>query len=222
MTCLFTAGFIPSALARHSLTWQELREKFEATNPTLQAARIGIDESRAQEVKAYLRPNPDAVMTVDQINPFSTNLYRPFTNTLPFFSGSYLRECEHKRELRRESAQKATAAAILQLGDQERTLLFNLRAAFVQTLQQEAILDVTKENSSHLDWLELQRVQFESDAQDLAPVDQFDVTGTFDFTDRLAPLEEYRSMAQQNYRGIRLNYLNVVGSNGWGGRRLND
>ncbi len=46
------------ARAQTALTWQEVRAKFEATNPSLQAARIGIDESKATEITAYLRPNP--------------------------------------------------------------------------------------------------------------------------------------------------------------------
>jgi cobalt-zinc-cadmium efflux system outer membrane protein len=93
----------------HAFTWQELREKFEATNPTLLAARIGIDESKAQETTAYLRPNPDFTATLDQIDPFTPNPYRPFANTFPLLSGSYLHERQGKRELRRDSAQKATA-----------------------------------------------------------------------------------------------------------------
>src|SRR5229473_1422413 len=85
-------------------TWQQLREKFEAANPTLRAGQLNIDESRAQEITAYLRPNPDFTVLVDQIDPFSTNPYRPFQFTEPLFSSSYLHEREHKRELRLESA----------------------------------------------------------------------------------------------------------------------
>src|ERR1035438_4475640 len=58
------------ALAQQPLTWQQVKDRFEATNPTLRAGRIGIDESRAQEVTAYLRPNPDMTTTLDQIAPF--------------------------------------------------------------------------------------------------------------------------------------------------------
>jgi cobalt-zinc-cadmium efflux system outer membrane protein len=105
---------------------------------------------------------------------------------LPFFSGSYLHERNHKRELRRESAEKSTAIVIFQETDQERTLLFSLRTSFIQALQQKATLAVTQENLKYydhlleisqdrfkaadiaqvdLDRLELQRIQFESDVQ---------------------------------------------------------
>jgi cobalt-zinc-cadmium efflux system outer membrane protein len=217
-----------------ALTWQQIREKFEVGNPTLGAARIGIDEARAQEITAYLRPNPDMTTTLDQFDPITPNPYRPLANVLPLVSASYLHERQHKRELRQESAQKATALAVLQQADQERTLLFELRNAFVQTLQAKAVLALARENLAYwdrvltvsndrfkagdiaqidLDRLELQRVQFESDVQmaqvnartariqlltlmyDRTPVEQFDVTGTFDFSEQVMPLEEFRGMA---------------------------
>ncbi len=181
---LIAACLNHSLFAQQPFTWQQIRERFEATNPTLQAARIGIDESRAEEVTAYLRPNPNFTFTFDQIQAFTPNPYRPLALALPFYSASYLHERRHKRELRLESAQKATQVAELQLADQKRTLLFNLRNAFVQTLQAKAVLDLARQNLSYydqflkvsrdrkqagdiaqvdLDRLELQRVQYESD-----------------------------------------------------------
>jgi cobalt-zinc-cadmium efflux system outer membrane protein len=181
------AGTTPrGAFAQKLLTWQQVRDQFEATNPTLRAGRIGIDEARAQEITAHLRPNPDMTSTIDQIAPFNANPYRPLGSALPLVSASYLHERGGKRELRLESAQKGTAFAVSQLADQERTLLFNLRSAFVQTLQQKAVVALATENLAYydrvlgvssdrykagdiaqvdLDRLELQRVQFETDLQ---------------------------------------------------------
>jgi cobalt-zinc-cadmium efflux system outer membrane protein len=180
------AWMATGALAQKTLTWDEAKREFEAANPTLRAGEIGIEESHVQEVTAYLRPNPDLTVLADQFNPFTRNPYRPFADTLPLVSGGYLVERRHKRELRRESAQESTAIAVSQLADQERSLLFELRNAFVQVLQQKAVLAVTRENLEYydrmlgvsrdrydvgdiakidLDRLELQRVQFESDVQ---------------------------------------------------------
>ena len=235
---VLASGLTPGALAQKAFTWQEIREKFEAANPTLRAGQIAISEARAQEITAYLRPNPDMTATLDQFDPFPdpfTNYpYRPLALTLPLVSASYLHERQHKRELRRESAQKATAIAVSDQADLERTLLFSLRNAFVQTLQAKAVLALAKENLTYydhvlsvnrdrykagdiaevdLDRLELQRVQFESDLQtaevnlrtakiqlltllnDRTPVEQLDVTGPFDFTDQIAPLDELRGIA---------------------------
>ena len=180
------------ALAQKAFTWQEVRDKFEATNPTLQAGKINISESRAQEITAFLRPNPDFTAGIDQINPFSTQPspsgggsgYRPFAFAFPLGSVNYLHERRHKRELRLESARRATDIAESSQADLERTLLFSLRGAFVQTLQAKAVLKLARENLAYwdkvlgvsrdrykagdiaqidLDRLELQRVQFESD-----------------------------------------------------------
>jgi cobalt-zinc-cadmium efflux system outer membrane protein len=173
--------------AQTSYNWPEIRDKFQATNPTLRALEIGIDESKAQEITAYLRPNPDFTLATDgtQIAPYQ-GVWRPFTGTQVSTTGSYLHERQHKRELRLDSAQKGTAVAVSQMQDQERTLLFNLRTAFVQTLQQKAVLALARDNLSYydrllgisrdrfkagdiaqvdLDRLELQRVQYESDQQ---------------------------------------------------------
>jgi cobalt-zinc-cadmium efflux system outer membrane protein len=154
---------------------------------------LNVDESRAAEITAYLRPNPDLTTTIDQISPFAPqpspsgsgqDVYRPFANALPFASISYLHERGGKRELRLESARKSTEVAMASYQDQERGLLFNLRNAFVQTLQAKAVLENAKENLDYwdrelavnrrrfsagdlaqvdLNRLELQRVQFEAD-----------------------------------------------------------
>src|SRR5580700_11143431 len=113
---LFAGCFAEAVLAQQTtqktMTWQQAREEFEKSNPTLRAARLGIDESRDEEITAYLRPNPDLTVGLDQINPFSDNpinKYSPFAEAEPTVSGSYLHERRHKRELRLESAQKGTA-----------------------------------------------------------------------------------------------------------------
>jgi cobalt-zinc-cadmium efflux system outer membrane protein len=176
----------PGALAQNALTWQQVKAKFEADNPNLRAGQLNIQESKAQEVTAYLRPNPNLTAGLDQLQPFSGNPYRPLGAALPLIAFDYLHERQHKRELRLESAQKGTAIAESQQMDLERTLLFNLRSAFVQTLQAKALLANAKENLDYfekelsinrerfkagdiarvdLDRLLLQRAQYESDYQ---------------------------------------------------------
>jgi cobalt-zinc-cadmium efflux system outer membrane protein len=181
-----TVGLLTVNLAAQDvLSWEQVRQRFESANPTLKAAQLNVDESRAEEITAYLRPNPDFSFTADgtQIVPRS-GIYRPFAGTDYVPSVSYLHERRHKRELRLEVAKEGTAIAQSQLADQERTLLFTLRNAFVGVLQAKAVLENAKQNLSYwdhelevnrlrfkagdlaqvdLDRLELQRVQFESD-----------------------------------------------------------
>jgi cobalt-zinc-cadmium efflux system outer membrane protein len=241
-TFILLAGLLPTTVsAQTPFTWRQIKEKFEAANPSLKAAQLNVDESRASEVTAYLRPNPSLTGTVDQINPFANilspagqSVYRPLTNALPFGSLSYLHERRHKRELRLEGAKESTGIASSTFLDQERSLTFTLRNAFVQTLQAKAVLQNAKENLDYWDReldvnrtrfragdmaqvdlgrLELQRVQFESDYEtalvnlrtakiqlltllnDRAPLDQFDVTGPYDFSELLMSLEEFRTLA---------------------------
>src|SRR5579863_2948100 len=127
---LLTAAIAGSAFAQgqKALSWQEVRDKFEAANPSLRAGQIGIDESKAQEITAYLRPNPNLTLTADQIDPFPGGpSHGAFAFLLPVASVNYLHERQHKRELRLQSAQEATGIAVSDQADLERTLIFNLR-----------------------------------------------------------------------------------------------
>ena len=223
------------ASAQQALTWEEVRQRFLENNLTLQADKLSIDESRAQEITAFLRPNPNLGLSADgtQIAP-NHGVWQPFAGTFESPSISYLVERRNKRQLRLESAQKGTLIAQSNYADQERTLLLNLRNAFVSSLQAKAVLQLAKDNLAYydrvlqvsrdrysagdiaqidLDRLELQRVQYESDLQtaevnlrtakiqlltllnERTAVEQFDVTGVYDFNDQLEALDEFRKIA---------------------------
>jgi len=220
--------------AQTTLDWQQVVAKFRAANPNLRAGQLNIQESKANEITAYLRPNPNLTMALDQIQPFNGNPYRPLGAVLPLVVFDYLHERQHKRELRLESAQQGTSIAESQQQDLERTLLFNLRSAFVATLQAKALLANAKENLAYfdkemginrarfkagdiarvdLDRIVLQRVQYESDFQTAlvntrtakitllmlldqrTPVDQFDISGPFEFKEVALPLDDLHAMA---------------------------
>src|SRR6267378_8395048 len=235
LAAFFAAGFASSANAQKALTWNEVRARFETNNPTLLADKVSIDESKAQQITAYLRPNPQLTLAADGTQIASDKgVWKPFAGTYETPTISYLHERQRKRELRLESAQKGTLIAESNHADLERTLLFSLRGAFVATLQAKAVLRLAKENLGYhdnvldisrtrfsvgdiaqidLDRLELQRVQYESDVQsaevnlrtakihlltllnDRTPIEQFDVTGAFDFNDQLMPRDEFRKIA---------------------------
>jgi cobalt-zinc-cadmium efflux system outer membrane protein len=221
--------------AQQVLTWEQVRQRFEQNNPTLLADQLSVDESKAEEITAFLRPNPTLDLSADgtQIAP-DRGVWRPFAGTFETAGVSQLIERQHKRHLRLESAKKATLIAESSHADMERTLLFNLRSAFVSTLQAKAVLQLAKDNLAYydhvleisrnrfdagdiahidLDRLELQRVQYESDVQtaevnlrtakiqlltllnDRSPIEQFEVSGSFDFNDQLMPRDEFRKIA---------------------------
>ena len=77
LALLITGFLAQSAHAQQqSFTWQQIRDKFEAANPTLLADKLNIDESKAQEITAYLRPNPSLALAADgtQIAPLQQRL----------------------------------------------------------------------------------------------------------------------------------------------------
>lgn len=247
--CVIFAGVFVGCLAANAaaqtpLTWNEVRARFEANNPNVRAGQLGIDEARADEVTAALRPNPDLSLNGVQLNlaglPAGTGRIQNLTTSA---SVDYLLERGHKRQLRLTSAQGATAIATSSQADLVRNLIFSLRGSFVQLLQAKAfqalaqaeltdydqLLTVSRARLQagdiaqlDLDRLELQRVQYESDVQtamvnlrtakiqllgllndQTTPIDQFDVTGPYDFAPLSLDLDALRQMALQNRPDLR-------------------
>jgi cobalt-zinc-cadmium efflux system outer membrane protein len=233
---ILAAALLPGIVrAQTTLTWEQIKAKFEAANPTLKANQANIEESKAEEITAFLRPNPEVSLAADgtQITPLS-GVWQPIKGTTITPGASYLHERQHKRELRRDTQKENTAITQSTYTDQERSLIFNLRSAFVQVLQSKAVLENARQNLAYwdreldvnrtrldagdlaqvdFDRLMLQRVQFESDYEtalvnlrtskiqlltllnDRTPIEQFDVTGPYDFTEQLMPLEDFRTIA---------------------------
>jgi outer membrane protein, heavy metal efflux system len=237
VTCglIVAAAMPPVMFAQQPLDWDQVKARFNADNPALRADADNVDEMKAEEITAYLRPNPQFTLSVDgtQAGPHD-GVWTPFKGTTEQPNFSYLHERDHKRELRLESAQEGTRITQSQHEDLQRNMTFDLRAAFVATLQAKFILDLARADLDYydkiidisrnrltagdlaqidFDRIELQRVQYESEIEtaivnlrtakiqllqlinDRTPVDQFDVTGPFDFSDDLKPLEDYRQAA---------------------------
>jgi cobalt-zinc-cadmium efflux system outer membrane protein len=175
------------AAAQQALTWDQVRTRFEASNPALRADADSVDEMRAEEITAYLRPNPQFTATADgtQIAP-NHGVWQPLAGTFVSSSFSYLHERDHKRELRLESARQGTHISESEHEDLKRTLEFTLRTAFAQTLEAKTVLDFSKADLEYYDHIidisndrlkagdiaqidfdriELQRVQYESEVQ---------------------------------------------------------
>jgi outer membrane protein, heavy metal efflux system len=221
--------------AQQALDWDQVKAKFEADNPAMKADADNVDEMKAEEITAFLRPNPQFTLAADGTQAAPHNgVWTPFKGTTEQPNVSYLHERDHKRELRLESAQEGTRITQSQHEDLERNMVFALRTAFVGTLQAKFILDLAKADLDYydkiidisrasfkagalaqidLDRIELQRVQYESEIEtaivnlrtakiqllqmldDRTAVDQFDVTGDYDFSDNLQPLETFRDAA---------------------------
>ena len=185
VSLLLVASQIVSA--QTTLTWEQVKAKFETVNPALKADADNVDEMRAEEITAFLRPNPQFTLSVDgnQAGPHN-GVWTPFKGTTEQPNFSYLHERKHKRELRLESAQEGTRITQSQHEDLERNMLFALRAAFVGTLQAKFVLDLARADLEYydhiieishtrfkagglaqidLDRIELLRVQYESEIE---------------------------------------------------------
>ncbi len=221
--------------AQQSLTWEQVKARFESANPALKADALHVDETRVAETTAFLRPNPQFTFATDgtQIAPHN-GVWQPLSGTQYQSTLSYLHERDRKRELRHESAEEGTRIAAAQHEDLKRNLEFNLRAAFVGTLEAKAVLQLAQADLAYydkiieisrsrfkagdiaqidLDRIELLRVQYEVEIQtatvnlrtskiqllqmlnEHTPVEQFDVTGPFEFSDALKPLQDFRQIA---------------------------
>lgn len=226
---------VQTGIAQENLSWDQVKSRFEAANPSLKADAFGVDEMKAAETTAFLRPNPQFTLSQDgtQLAP-NNGVWQPMLGTFVVPTISYLHERDHKRELRLQSAKEGTRIAASDHEDLMRNLEFNLRQAFVQTLQSKAVLELAKSDLDYydkiidiarsryaagdiaqidLDRIELLRVQYEVEMQsaivnlrtakiqllqlldDRTPVEKFDVTGPFDFSDALQSLDDYRQIA---------------------------
>jgi len=238
-----------SAPTPNSMTWEQVKARFEAVNPTLKADQLGVDELKAEEITAHLRPNPQFTFSEDgaQIAPHN-GVWQPLSGVQEQTNLAYLWERRNKRNLRYETAKDATHVAESQHDDLNRTLVFTLRSAFVQTLEAKAVLKLAQDDLEYydkiigisrdrfnagdiaqvdLDRIELLRVQYESELQTAlvnlrtskiqllqlldqrTPVEQFDVSGTFDFSEELTPLEHLHQTALDSRPDLRAALLSI-------------
>ncbi len=119
-----------------------------AHNHALKAARTTIDQSKAQEITAAIRPNP--VFTYDDLFiPLSPNQWNSttFNNITEFDVGaSYTWERGRKRQRRMEAARDVTAQTTSQVADNERALSFNVAQQYLAALLAQSNLELAQED----------------------------------------------------------------------------
>jgi cobalt-zinc-cadmium efflux system outer membrane protein len=151
-------------------------------NPTLLAAQRHAAATRANEITAGLRQNPNFTAMGQDVTLPADNPGNPY-----FYSANVSRLFERgdKRQLRLDSARASSVVAEDQYKDQERQVLLTVKQAFTSMLLAKAALDIAQQNLSdyrktvdlsrdrfnagdisHTDFerIDLQLAQFESDA----------------------------------------------------------
>jgi cobalt-zinc-cadmium efflux system outer membrane protein len=116
-----------------------------AYNQTLRGQRLNIDQSKAEEVTALLKPNPTFSTLIDTIPIFSPNTIR--FNTQVYSEGlSYTVERGGKRDKRGVVAKDNTLVAAQTVTDNERNLRFQVVQSFINVLLAKSVLDLAKED----------------------------------------------------------------------------
>lgn len=130
-----TAACLPgyAHAQERKFTWEQLRDRFLATNPTLQAQAQTIESNRASEITAGLRPNPQFQ---NDTTSAAVGIYQEF-------------EMGGKRSARLQSARLATSISRTDTADARRTLLLNLRQAFIAALLAKSDLAFAQDNLSN-------------------------------------------------------------------------
>lgn len=160
------------------LTMDEAVRMAIARNQTLEAQRLGIDASKADEVTAGLKPNPSLSFSVSGFPLFSPSMFNSdyIKNSLTYDVGtSYLFERGGKRDNRVLVAQNTTDVAAKGTVDAERQLRFQTAQAFINVLLAKSTLDLAQQdlqNFSQVVDVNKQRVT----AGDLAEGDFFKIS----------------------------------------------
>jgi cobalt-zinc-cadmium efflux system outer membrane protein len=116
-----------------------------AYNQSLRANRLNIDESKAQEVTASLKPNPTLSLGADGFPVFAPKTLQ-FGTQLYTADLSYTVEKGGKRQKRVTVAKDNTQISAQNVTDNERTLRFQVVQAFINVLLAKSVLVLAKDD----------------------------------------------------------------------------
>jgi len=116
-----------------------------ANNQSLRANRLNVDQNKANEVTASLKPNPSISVGADAFPIFAPQTAR-FDTQIYTAGMSYTVEKGGKREKRVVVAKDNTLAAAQNVTDNERTLKFQVVQAFINVLLAKSVLLLAKDD----------------------------------------------------------------------------
>src|SRR6185437_3900968 len=131
------------------ITLDQAIQKAIQHNHNLLAARTVIQQAKAEETTANLRPNPTILADSDFLPVFNPGSFSAdyVDNIAQFDLGaSYLFERGKKRQHRLQAAKDQTAVTRSQVADNERTLTFSVASQFINVELAESALDLAQEN----------------------------------------------------------------------------
>jgi outer membrane protein, heavy metal efflux system len=150
----FTALFVligvagaqtPQARPPSSISMDDAVRIALAYNQSLRALRLNIDQNRAEEITAALKPNPNFTALVDTIPLFAPQMIR-FNTQIYSESLAYTYERGGKREKRLSVAKDNTDVSAKTVTDNERQLRFQVVQAFINVLLGKSVLQLAKDD----------------------------------------------------------------------------
>ena len=179
---LFSAGsFLPAQTTGVPLTLQQAIALARAKNPALLSGQQHVIATRASEVTAGLRQNPNLTLSGTDVTLAANNPGNPYSYAANL---SRLFERGQKRRWRLDIAHSTTDVTQSQYQDTERQTILAVKQAFTQMLAAKAALKIADDNlqgyrktvdlSKHrldagdisatdFDRIELQLAEFEAD-----------------------------------------------------------
>ena len=134
------------ALAQEKLISKEDAVRIAlAYNQSLRANRFNIDQSKANEITAGLKPNPSLSLSFDALPILQPQTIR-FDTQIYSAGLSYTLERGGKREKRVVVAKDNTKIAAQTVTDNERTLRFQVVQAFINVLLAKSVLLLAKDD----------------------------------------------------------------------------
>jgi cobalt-zinc-cadmium efflux system outer membrane protein len=147
-------------------------------NQALRAQRLTIDEAKADEITAALKPNVNVNFGAEGFPLFSPDQITPnfLGNEISYSAGlGYTFERGGKRKKRMAVAEDTTEATRRSVADQERQLRFQAEQAFITALLAKSTLDLSRENlASFSKIVEVNRQRVQSG--DLANADFYKIS----------------------------------------------
>ena len=116
-----------------------------AYNQSLRAQRLNIDQNKAEEITAALKPNPTFTTIVDTIPLFNPQIVR-WNTQIYSQSLAYTYERGGKRGRRLSVAKDNTDVTTKTVDDGERALRFQVVQVFISVLLAKSVLEFAKED----------------------------------------------------------------------------
>jgi cobalt-zinc-cadmium efflux system outer membrane protein len=149
MLCLLCVALPSAAQQKVTLDMDQAIGLALAHNHALKAAKSTIDQSKAQEITAALRPNPVLSWDSQFLPLFTPNAFSAenLDELQQFDIGvGYTFERGGKRKRRIEAAKDQTAVTEYQVADSERGIVFNVAQQYVAALLAKANVELATED----------------------------------------------------------------------------